>query len=194
MVDETRIPESHNAPLLLASMGNNSPLKSTVAAMRTKDTNKLTWEDEPSELIQEWNQLVGKQGSSKHMHDKYKSGHDRNENSENCSFRTGQRKGLKCDFCDILGHESRDCFVNPDWKWCKLPDKALDSMKSMLTSKQKDNESNSRIHFNGNTKFKSDNHRCNGRILDSIASTTMLKSKTEAHQGTDVNASEIMYN
>lgn len=54
---ETEIPESHKAPLLLVSMGNNSPLESTVAALRKKETDKLSWEDVTSDLIQEWNQI-----------------------------------------------------------------------------------------------------------------------------------------
>lgn len=45
MGDETKIPESHKAPLLLPSKGIQSALGSKVAALRTNDTDKLSRED-----------------------------------------------------------------------------------------------------------------------------------------------------
>lgn len=51
---KTKIPEADKAPLLLASMGNASPLKSTCAALWTQDTDQLSWEVVIADLIQEW--------------------------------------------------------------------------------------------------------------------------------------------
>lgn len=39
---DTKIPESHKAHVLLASIGNLSELESTVVAMRAKDADQLT--------------------------------------------------------------------------------------------------------------------------------------------------------
>jgi len=54
MGKDTAVPETHKAPLLLASIGHGSSLESTVAALRLKDTEHLTWESVTSDLIQEW--------------------------------------------------------------------------------------------------------------------------------------------
>eukprot|EP00171_Calliarthron_tuberculosum_P002619 IDg2619t1 len=51
---DAAVPESHKAPLLLASMGLSSSLESTVAALRLKDATELTWETVTADLIQEW--------------------------------------------------------------------------------------------------------------------------------------------
>lgn len=39
MGEDTKIPETHKTPLLLASTGNNSPLESTIVALRTRDAD-----------------------------------------------------------------------------------------------------------------------------------------------------------
>lgn len=44
MEQNTRIPDSHKALSLLAGMGSDSALQSTAAALRTRNTEKLTWE------------------------------------------------------------------------------------------------------------------------------------------------------
>lgn len=54
MKTDTKIPEIHKAPLLLASLRNSSPLESTIAALRTCDCSHLTWDALTSDLIQEW--------------------------------------------------------------------------------------------------------------------------------------------
>ncbi len=64
MGKDCAVPESHGAPLLLASMGHNSPLESTIAALRMKDTDCLTWEAVTADLIQEWKQIGGPGPSS----------------------------------------------------------------------------------------------------------------------------------
>lgn len=48
-----RLTKLHNC----ASMRNSSPLASTVAALRTRDTDQLSWEAVSSDLIQKWSAL-----------------------------------------------------------------------------------------------------------------------------------------
>eukprot|EP00171_Calliarthron_tuberculosum_P018320 IDg18320t1 len=55
MDPEASIPESHKAPLLLASIRTESVIESTIAALRLKDIKNLTWESVPTDLIQESN-------------------------------------------------------------------------------------------------------------------------------------------
>lgn len=64
MGDKTRIAESYRAPLVLASMINYSRLESTVTILRTKHTDKFSWEEVTSDQIQEWSLLMYKQRSS----------------------------------------------------------------------------------------------------------------------------------
>lgn len=52
---ETKISEFHSAPLLLVAMENSSTRESTVASRRTKEANKLSWEEVTSDLTQNWN-------------------------------------------------------------------------------------------------------------------------------------------
>ena len=44
MGKDAAIPETHKAPMLLASIDPKCPLESTAAALRTKDTFDLTWD------------------------------------------------------------------------------------------------------------------------------------------------------
>ncbi len=65
----TATPESHKAPLLLASWGTKSELESTVAALRLKNTSQFTWESVTADLIQEWErQKLNKTVHSKEVH------------------------------------------------------------------------------------------------------------------------------
>ena len=53
MGKDAAIPESHKAPMLLASIPVDSPLEVTAAALRTKDIEDLTWEYVSATLIDE---------------------------------------------------------------------------------------------------------------------------------------------
>lgn len=55
MGHKTKIPESHKAPLLLASLESASQLGITVAALRTKDADEHTCKTVASDLTEEWN-------------------------------------------------------------------------------------------------------------------------------------------
>lgn len=55
MGKDAAIPETHKAPMLLASIDPQSFLESTAAALRTKDTSELTWDYVATTLIDEYN-------------------------------------------------------------------------------------------------------------------------------------------
>lgn len=57
MSEDTKILETHRALLLKASMGNMSPLESSIVALRTRDKDQLPCEYVTSDLIQEWSQI-----------------------------------------------------------------------------------------------------------------------------------------
>lgn len=66
MGNDTQIPKSHKARLLLATRSNHSLLESALATPKAKETDKLSWHEVTSDLIQEWNQLKGRNDDSKH--------------------------------------------------------------------------------------------------------------------------------
>lgn len=55
MGKDAAIPDSHKAPLLLASIDIKCSLESTATALRTKDPSDLTWEYVATTLIYEYN-------------------------------------------------------------------------------------------------------------------------------------------
>ena len=55
MGKDAAIPETHKAPMLLASIDPKGPLESTAAALRTKEASELTWEYVATTLIDEHN-------------------------------------------------------------------------------------------------------------------------------------------
>jgi gag-polypeptide of LTR copia-type len=56
MGTDANIPESHKAPLLLASLCTNSSLESTVAALRLRDISDLTCDSVTADLIRKQNE------------------------------------------------------------------------------------------------------------------------------------------
>ena len=55
MGKDAAIPETHKAPMLLASIDPKCSLESTAAALRTKDVSELTWDYVATTLIDEYN-------------------------------------------------------------------------------------------------------------------------------------------
>ena len=55
MGKDAAIPESHKAPMLLASINPDSILEPTAAALRTKHLSELTWDYVATNLIHEYN-------------------------------------------------------------------------------------------------------------------------------------------
>lgn len=94
MGDDVKIPDAHTSPIVSANMGNNSPPESTIGALRTKDNNKLTWQYVTSDIIQEYNQIKGRQKllSNSNVGD--------DKSSHGLHTRNGNGKGKrKYDFC-----------------------------------------------------------------------------------------------
>lgn len=132
---DIKIPEAHKAPLLLAIMGNSSPLESPVAALRTKDTDQLSWEAVSSDVIQEWTQLKPKGSGSPEQ----ESDRNDNGNGNNCRrrrLRANRAASAKRNFkfCDGRGHTAENCYSNPESPNCKLLDKVKSSLQSMIAT------------------------------------------------------------
>lgn len=190
MGPDTKIPESHKAPLLLASMGTTSQLESTVAALRTKDTDELTWETVTSDLIQEWKHIKSSHHSGDHNRHQHRlPGGSTNPDESNLRAYNGRHSGkggpIKCDFCGKIGHKAERCFINPNSKYCKLPEKAIKALLANKTSAQSEPKNDNRVQFGGIAKFKSHKSICKPSvsILDSGATITMFKEKYETEDG-----------
>ncbi len=197
---QVAIPEQHKAPLLLASMGNDSKLESTVSALRLKDTEDLTWEAVTADLIQEYNRLKG-QPSSSHSGTRSKQGlrAETADDDESRRRRRNPRRALRtekgdsekdCNFCGKKGHTSQSCFLNPDSSSCRLSKQALDNIRALKTSKGKETEKKP-VRFGGTAVVKKRHDALQATknespraYLDSGASVSLFKSTKETVPGT----------
>eukprot|EP00171_Calliarthron_tuberculosum_P022539 IDg22539t1 len=208
MGSEIAIPEKHKTPLLLASMGNESPLESSIAALRLKDTTDLTWEAVSADLIEEWKRVY----SNGEIPQQYKHSSKSNKRSFSKTITHGdsksshknlalQTKGGKCDescgFCGKHGHTIENCFLNPNSPQCRLPKKAIESLKG-LNAKTKRGGSSKKISFGSTAKLRR-NHKArrtksvprkHRKYLDSGASVTMFKSENEVSSNTYFKGSD----
>lgn len=66
MGKEIAIPESHKAPMLLASIDPTSNMEPIAAALRTKDADDLTWDYVATTLIDEYNARSTSKNPQKH--------------------------------------------------------------------------------------------------------------------------------
>lgn len=147
MGTDTKIPASHKAPLLLSSIGNSFLLESTVAALRTKKSNQLTWESVTADLIKEWSKLTNKAVTNCKMERSETMYYNWTENRiENLQFSSIQEpfrpnkenvRALQCSICGNSERTADRCFNNPGSENCKLPEKALDSIRAMKTEIRK---------------------------------------------------------
>lgn len=198
MGNDTAVPESHKAPLLLASMGHESELESTVAALRLKETNSLTWEAVTADLIQEWKRVRDSAPQSAINH-KNNKGYKRNPTlvNQGCTeVKAIAHKAARasstdvCGFCGKNGHTTQDCFINPQSPKCKLTDQAKKSLKGLSTNVKAEKNHKKRLHF-GQLAVLSRNRRAlkaakrTGKtFLDSGASVSMFRRKREAQEKT----------
>lgn len=198
MGNDTKVPESHKAPLLLSSMGHDSQLESTVAALRLRDVDQLTWESVTADLIQEYQQSKETKKHSKHSAG---LGHrNNNSNRRHTSSKGESSKGETCTFCGNKGHSEIHCFYNPDSERCRVPEQAREKLKAMKTkdSKGSSKKEKKKLHF-GSTGVVKRNSKTQSTgklsanaaaieddvdVLDSGASTTMFKEISEAVKGT----------
>ena len=153
MGKDAAIPESHKAPMLLASIDPNCFLESTAAALRTKESSELTWEYVATTLIDEYNakRSSGALGSSSSRH-RWKSKGRRKKSKAFVSDMKGdsdssdvestaralaaalhtanKSRPLECDFCNRRGHTKDRCFVNPDNPDNHLPKQLLEKLSA----------------------------------------------------------------
>lgn len=167
MGKDAAIPETHKAPMLLASIDPSCRLESTAAALRTKDVTELTWDYVATTMIDEYNakQFVssesgGKSGRNRRKRNKrgsYTSSRitqNDNDESDNSdieskvraltvalkSVKSGNSKiQLHCNFCDKSGHTEDRCYLNPDNPNNKLPPKVCDRFISNASKKESGN-------------------------------------------------------
>lgn len=153
---ETKVPDSHKAPLLLASLGTHSLLESSVAALRLRDIDKLTWEAVTADLIQEWTQLKGKDSNTQpgRKHGRHcppsctHPSHERFRRRQQAN-RSESYQSKTCDFCGANGHNASECYVNPSSSKCKLSDKAKKSLKANTagTPEKEKGKKKKSLHF-----------------------------------------------
>ena len=163
MGKDAAIPESHKAPMLLASINPSCSLESTAAALRTKESSELTWDYVATTLIDEYKarQVTESFGGSnsrnkKKKQRKYKrqnahsSAGNQNDDSDDesdidrtinafaaalKSSKSGNKSERpKCSFCGRLGHHAESCFVNPDNPKNRLPKTLIDSFNASKNS------------------------------------------------------------
>lgn len=124
--------------MLLDSIGSSSPLESTLATLKTRDTDQLKWDAVSPDLTQEWTQLQSiSEGYNCKTKDENNTNtvNDNGNNSFNRRFRA-HRKGtkLKCDICGGGNHSADNYILNPESPNCKLLDKVKQLSKSLMAS------------------------------------------------------------
>ena len=142
MGKDAAIPESHKAPMLLASINPDSVLESTAAALRTKEVSELTWDFVATTLIDEYNARQSPVPARQSRRDKRNGNtkHPIGSDFENTvkAFAAAMRgttpRGTKFDFCDRIGHTANRCFLNPDNPNNRLSAKMLQAMTSKRTT------------------------------------------------------------
>ena len=196
MGDELAVPESYKAPLLLTSLGTKSNLESAVAALRLRDVDDLTWETVTADLIQEFqrsksanisgngNQKDGNPLPGASIPKKYRKAYAAMKNADK-----------ECSFCGKNGHTSEMCWVNPESKNCRIPEKAQASIKAMKADQKKEGEEKrvkfgSRVTISKALKTRQiEDHKT---VLDSGASVTMFKAESEAEKDSYVKGSDVI--
>ncbi len=193
MGEDARLPDSHQVAILLASIGNYPGLESTVAALRLRDADDLSWECVTSDLIEEYDRMCLHPGRIKQSGST--SGADRSSNksrgdhrhSANISKKGGEHHEgtCKCEFCGKAGHTADKCFNNPASPNCRLTDQARKSLQAMAAKgKRKNEKSEKSITFGGYACYAAKQLPENPPCLDSGASTTMFRKAASAEKGT----------
>lgn len=201
MGEDAAIPESHKAILLLASLTHYSSLKSTVAALRLKNVEDITWETVSADLIQERKQVnVGptshqKIAKARRDSSEYEERHSRSRTMKPRRHAKSAKGDLQWAFCGKNGHTQHDCFLNPDSPECRLPEQAKRNLKSKRAGSLK-KKSEKTINFGlkvrvGKLRAKSTRaSQHDPPVLDSGASTTMFRDENEVIDGTYVGDSQ----
>lgn len=80
MDNNTKSPEVHSAPVVLAGIKNSSPIENTVVPLWIKDTDDLSMQSVTSDLIREWWQI--KQNTNSSCKNKNNSIHNGNRSGQ----------------------------------------------------------------------------------------------------------------
>ena len=111
------IPDKHKAPILIATLGKDSPFESTAAALRLKTPQDLTWDSVSSLLIQEDANKGTKSGRKPDRNkNTFGKGNDHRGSDiavANRATISTRNQNLECKFCGMKGHSDENCFVNP---------------------------------------------------------------------------------
>ena len=147
MGKENAVPENHKAVLLMASMGHDSPLENTLAALRIQDNDSLTWEAVTADLIQEYKKKFANQGGRRAR--PHSSRNESDLSSGRPGFHANQaRKPPKCSLCQRKGHIIDDCFLNPESPRCKLPEHVKKKFQANSGEKEKpERKTKKKLHF-----------------------------------------------
>lgn len=154
MGTNTALPEAFKAPLLLSSLGTNSPLESTIAALRLRDVEELSWEAVTADLIQEYKRRKSTQRQPyKDGSVTPRNGKGKNVKSDTFASAAAAKRALEakkgellCTFCGRPGFTSDKCFLNPENDCCRIPKKAQDSIKALKSTPAKKRQQ-SKIEF-----------------------------------------------
>ena len=104
MGKDAAIPETHKAPMLLASIDPKCPLESTAAALRTKDVAELTWDYVATTLIDEYNARhtsSGPSGRGRKGKNRRKNKNKRHPNSSQSTSHLAHNESDSDDGSDI---------------------------------------------------------------------------------------------
>lgn len=207
MGKDAAIPETHKAPMLLASIDPYCSLESTAAALRTKAVSELTWDYVATTLIDEYNarEMSKPNGSgssskskkkknkskSSNMSSSMESGHDAHSDDDSDIDKTVQAfsaalkssmgskssDSTKCDFCGRRGHTEERCFLNPDNPNNKLTPK----MKAVMSNKGSNPTS-------GNPKMSGGNGKPKVELAGSLVEKTTVNAPKDYRTYADSGA------
>ena len=151
MGKEHAVPESHKVGILLASMGTNSCLESSCAALRLQDCDSLSWESVTADLIQEF-----KQHNSSSSEEMRKPKGNAGKHAARKAGKKSSNTTSECDYCGEKGHTAPKCYLNPESEYCKLP--AALKKKLMASKAKKDPEKceqkEDNVHFGFSAKIR----------------------------------------
>ncbi len=150
MGKDAEIPDKLRTPIFLASFGTNSNLEPILAALRVKD--KIPdWEEVTADLIFESSRLRKSNRNNGENNNKVKENSNRGSSSNGGansqhSSKSHRANGVTksesskiCDFCGRKGHQSSECYDNPESPSCRLTDQAKKSLRdTYYESKVKD--------------------------------------------------------
>eukprot|EP00171_Calliarthron_tuberculosum_P008425 IDg8425t1 len=160
------IPDSHKAPMLLASINPDCVLESTAAALRTKDATELTWDYVATTLIDEYNarRITITDSRRRGRNQNRRSSKVKSELVNPSTSQGGDHlepsseiettaRALAAALKD--GHTEKRCHLNPDNPDNRLPQKVLDRIRVKVSNKtSEDSKKQGKLEIVGATVEK----------------------------------------